>query len=147
MLLVAILCAFLLRPDLALVINRAVLAFLLVAVWVPFFTLIARVSHKVRLPIVVLVLSFLATALFFLGDNHLVRTVPTARGEDGYSALVRERPHIEQWIAAWKRANCASDGCPAPILIAASGGASRAGFFTESALGRLMDATCPDARK
>ena len=32
-----------------------------------------------------------------------------------------------------------SSKCPRPILIAASGGASRAGFFTASVIGKLLD--------
>src|SRR5262249_24343079 len=39
----------------------------------------------------------------------------------------------------WKEANCSALGCPRPIIVAAAGGASRAGFFTASTLGQLLE--------
>ena len=47
---------------------------------------------------------------------------------------------MEAAIQRWKAANnCTDKDCPRPILIAGAGGASRAGFYTATVVGALMD--------
>lgn len=51
------------------------------------------------------------------------------------------RPSLDQAIVNWKAVNCSDGDCPRPILVAASGGASCAGFFTAATLGEIIDRT------
>jgi predicted acylesterase/phospholipase RssA len=97
---------------------------------------------------------------YVLGDNYSVRLVnaqrhaaavvktQTGKGDEARAAdrpgekPVEERLKLHDAILLWKRANaCESEStkCPRPIIVAASGGASRAGFFTASVLGKLID--------
>jgi hypothetical protein len=47
---------------------------------------------------------------------------------------------IDDAITNWKAANCTADPCEVrPIVVAAAGGASRAGFFTATLVGALLD--------
>lgn len=148
-----VLLLLMLRPSLPVLINRAMLAMLLLAVWIPLLTVMARLSHILRFPVVLLLVLTPAVVLQFLGDNHQIHTVAAQLLDPAKAdspTLVRERPSVEAWIERWREANGCGAGerelerCPSPILIAASGGASRAGFFTASVLGRLMDLTCAD---
>src|SRR5262249_2612187 len=49
---------------------------------------------------------------------------------------------LDKALDGWMKANgCAAPGaaCPRPIIVAVSGGASRAGFFAASVIGELLD--------
>lgn len=133
-------CFLIFFPGLAVEIDRAALAFLLLGIWIPVVSGIAWLGDRVNAPVtLVIVLGLAVLSTFIFGDNHAVRAVPAT------DPLPDERPTIDQWIDAWSRSvGCKPDEpCDVrPILIAASGGASRAAFFTNSTLGALMDSTC-----
>jgi hypothetical protein len=61
-------------------------------------------------------------------------------------AVARHQISIGEAVERWKAANCVSDPCTVrPIVVAAAGGASRAGFFTASLIGALLDEAALDA--
>jgi len=62
---------------------------------------------------------------------------PRAGAAVGSARQIGFAAAVERWKAA---NNCWDSACPHPILIAAAGGASRAGFFTASVVGAMMDA-------
>jgi hypothetical protein len=54
---------------------------------------------------------------------------------------------MNEAVAQWKKINCVGDKqerCPAPVIIAGQGGASRAAFFLGSVVGRVIDQTRED---
>jgi len=77
---------------------------------------------------------------FLFGDNHSVRRVDAAQilGRQPDSAEMSLNRAVDLWMSA---NSCKEDPakCPRPIIIAAAGGASRAGFFTASIIGYLID--------
>lgn len=129
-------------------VARAPLIPLLLGGWVPFLALLAFYGRESRAPLILLLIVILQL-LTLLGNNHDVRTfwlksdglpsrIDPGLGKDGEFAPLT----FEKAITAWRSINCSPEGkCPRPIVIAASGGASRAGFFTASILGELMDRT------
>jgi hypothetical protein len=75
-----------------------------------------------------------------LGDNHSVRRV------DGDALLKRPVDKspipLNRAVDLWMKENdCAGkpSACPRPVIVVGSGGASRAGFFTASVIGELLD--------
>lgn len=135
-----VLAAFILRPQLATELQRATLAFVLLSLWVPVLTWLSILSHKLRFPVLLVGLIVGLLVFNLVGDNHQIRT-ETAAGPQPAA-----RPTMDEWVTRWRHANgCLDDEAECkvrPILVAASGGASRAAFFTASALGRLLDLTC-----
>jgi hypothetical protein len=78
---------------------------------------------------------------FLLGDNHSVRRI-NAEKVLGAKSNLATMP-LKEAVAMWMGANdCAGapSQCPRPIIVATAGGASRAGFFTASVIGYLLDA-------
>jgi hypothetical protein len=74
-----------------------------------------------------------------LGDNHSVRLVNASKTA-GHSVDVTPLPP-EEAVSMWMRENkceAAPATCPRPIVVAAAGGASRAGFFLGSIIGYFM---------
>jgi hypothetical protein len=124
---------------------RAPLVPLLLGGWVPVFAWLAYKSRGYRVPIILILFLFFEGLAVF-GDNHNVRRVSI----DSHAAITKTEPHdggfkretIDDAINRWRVANfCSVDvsKCPRPIVVAASGGASRAGFFTAGVLGEMMD--------
>ncbi|WP_372930844.1 hypothetical protein [Methyloceanibacter sp.] len=125
---------------------RAPLIPLLLGGWVPILAWLAYKGRQYRVPFILL--AFLGLeGLAYFGDNHEVRrvwvdhlaSVTEAPPKPG-AGFKRERIH--QAIDRWQEAHeCGGSpkNCPRPIIVAASGGASRAGFFTAGVLGELMD--------
>lgn len=124
---------------------RAPLVPLLLGGWVPVFAWLAYKSREYRVPIILL-LFLVLEGLAVFGDNHNVRRLLI----DSHAAIAEAEPHdggfkretIDDAITRWRVANfCSVDvkKCPRPIVVAASGGASRAGFFTAGVLGEMMD--------
>jgi hypothetical protein len=117
--------------------ERAALVPLLLGVWVPVLTWLAWASHRTKVPILLLLLLLPLAWAFVRGDNYDVRRL---RVEEAGSTV--RQIDIVDAVQSWKAANgCAQAGaqCPRPIVVAASGGASRAAFYTASVLGSLMD--------
>ena len=133
--------------------TRAPLIPLLLGGWVPLLAwlgLKGRIYHAPFILVLFVALELLTVA----GNNHDVRTVKINNTGDILKDTEEEpkrntasRNSIDYMIARWRRlAGCPKIGaCDVrPIVVAASGGASRAGFFTAAILGELVDVTTDD---
>jgi hypothetical protein len=132
---------------------RAPLLPLLLGGWVPVFAWLAHQGRQYHVPFIfILFLALEGLALF--GDNHNVRRLVIDSSTNivkeigGHGVLVKHnlkgfrRERIDEAITRWRAVNrCPKDvtKCPRPLVIAGSGGASRAGFFTAAFLGDMMD--------
>ena len=103
--------------------------------WLPFLSYLSGVGRQIRAPLILGLTVLIALLAAVLGDNHSVRRVAS-----GNLASVR----IEDAVDLWMTENgCnprvgAPAPCPRPIIIAAAGGASRAGFFMASIIGYFL---------
>jgi hypothetical protein len=137
---------FLLPISFAAPFVRATLIPLLLGGWVAVLGWLAWGGRHIRLPMII-GLFLIFELLTLAGDNHDIRTVAVdnndvfARVIAPDSGVVRRR--FDEKVAEWRRVNCGeSDPCLVrPIVVAASGGASRAGFYTAALLGELVDRT------
>lgn len=125
---------------------RAPLFPLLLGGWIPLLAWLAFHGRVRRAPLILLLFVVFECLAIFFGNNHDVRVL-WASPDD---SLSRNRPDpagrflrvpLDRAIEDWKAANCREGYCPRPILVAASGGASRAAFFTAATLGELVDRT------
>jgi hypothetical protein len=128
--------------------SRAPLIPLLLGGWVPLLGWLANKGRIYHAPFIILLFVFLEI-LTLAGNNHDIRTLfVNARGEISADTALDgpgiRRKRLDEKIEEWRKAN----GCPQtggcevrPIVVAASGGASRAGFFTAAVLGTLIDET------
>lgn len=126
--------------------------------WVPLGAYLSSLGRRWHAPL----LSGLAAASVlgaFLFDHHTVRAAreadqdvvqqatqgkaaDSAAAPANVEAKAGPRPTLDVALKQWMTANgCdgAPANCPRPILVAAAGGASRAGFFTASVIGHFMD--------
>lgn len=140
---------------------RALAVPFVLAGWTPLAVYASGLGRHLRFPIITVAFLLAWTLSYFVGDSYAVRTIAAppspaelaehsmpgeqkksaADGSIAVNALDRGLG-LHNAIDLWKRANqCegSSSVCPRPILIAASGGASRAGFFTASVIGKLLD--------
>jgi hypothetical protein len=122
-------------------VDRAMLMPLILGAWVPVLTLLAGLSHRLRAPLLLLVMVFIPIlSASLLGDSYQVREIAVPAHSN------KQQIDIYQAVQMWRHANdCAepktAGECPRPIIVAAAGGASRAAFFVVSALGMLMDSS------
>ncbi|MPZ56438.1 MAG: hypothetical protein GEU91_08045 [Rhizobiales bacterium] len=104
---------------------------------------IAMWSHRKNTPFLLALVLISAALLLFVDGYHDVRTlkpdgvaVSPATGETRQIGL-------SEAVSRWRIANdCSTESgrtCPRPILIAGSGGASRAAFLTATVVGALID--------
>ncbi|WP_454916969.1 hypothetical protein [Xanthobacter sediminis] len=103
--------------------------------WVPIFSYLSSIGRRFRFPFVTALLALSAGGVYLFGDNHKVRTLVAA-------APSYQRTGIDTAVFLWMRANGCAEApatCPRPIIVAAAGGASRAGFFTASVIGHFLD--------
>ncbi|NVN88738.1 MAG: hypothetical protein HXX15_21895 [Rhodopseudomonas sp.] len=100
---------------------------------------IASLSHRYATPLL-LCFFVVGGVLGYLQQNYNdVRFVPAAA--TSATSGTRHELTIDEAVARWKADNCRSaSDCPRPIVIAGAGGASRAGFFTASVIGAMIDA-------
>ncbi len=121
--------------DLAALLPLAFAVPLILGGWVPILGYLSALGRRVHFPfIAALLLAGILLRLVF-GDNHDVRTLKAGM-------LSADRITLATAIDQWMRANgCVDDpgACPRPIIVAAAGGASRAGFFTASVMGHFLD--------
>jgi hypothetical protein len=128
---------------------RAIFVPLLLGGGVLLFGEIASLSHRYMLPLLI--------AFFILGGLLSLRLVhydDVRWVGPGKSTGIEGAAHqwdLSEAIARWRADNdCsapkdgASKECPRPIVIAGAGGASRAGFFTASVVGAMIDAGAKD---
>jgi hypothetical protein len=128
---------------------RALIIPVVLGGWLPLLTLLSAFGRRWRAPLIsgsLLVLAILSAAV---GDNHSVRRVNTADSAPQVKTAGPAAPlklystmKLNNAVDLWMEENgCKADPsqCPRPIIVAGAGGASRAGFFTASVIGRLMD--------
>ncbi len=118
---------------------------LLLGAWVPLLSIVGHYGRLCRAPLILVLIlippltTWLGAAAGWTSDNHDVRIADAISRPDAVPRLDL-RMALDQWMSANA---CAGDGgnCPRPIIVAAAGGASRAGFFTASTIGHFLDAT------
>jgi hypothetical protein len=140
-LLVGLLLIFRSPLDIWSSISRAPMFPVLVGAWLPLLTVFVYAAHWSRLPVLaafILLMTFTGNWMTGLHDVRL--TVQT--GETG--PLEARQVELKEALAWWRKANgCGEtpvDPCnKRPIIVAAEGGASRAGFFTGSLLAHIED--------
>jgi hypothetical protein len=124
----------------AALLPRALILPIILGGWLPLLTFLSALGRQLRAPLIVGAALVIAGLSAFLGDNHSVRRIDA-------NALVN-RPvdksaiQLDQALDLWMKENdCAGKpaSCPRPVIVVGSGGASRAGFFTASVIGRLLD--------
>jgi len=99
---------------------------------------IASLSHRWQAPLLLLFVLTGGILGFLLEHYNDVRWIA---GPPRTAGAAPQQAAIGEAIAAWKAANCRQAPCEVrPIVIAGAGGASRAGFFTATVVGALMDA-------
>lgn len=120
-------------PTLESYVPRAVFVPVLLGINVPGLTLLGVLSHRFRFPMILFFFLGLGTWGAFWESRHNVRIVtqkdPTPRMS------------LERAVRHWKQVNCQPSQleCPRPIIVAASGGASRAAFMAANALAYLQE--------
>ncbi len=127
-------------------IFRAPMLPIVLGIWIPALTFIHALSLRTRVPLLIgFIVVCLVTIPRIFGDPYTIRTLDQA----GPPA----RPTLDESIDRWKRVNeCetkaiennykvepASKECPPPIIVLASGGASRAAFKVAEVLGTLAN--------
>ena len=109
--------------------------------WVPFLSYLGSIGRRLRFPVIGALGALVVALNSFLGDDHPVRLINAAETV-GHSVDIAPMP-LQQAVDLWRTENncgppAAPATCPRPIVIAAAGGASRAGFFTATVIGKLM---------
>jgi hypothetical protein len=115
---------------------RAFSVSLILGGWLPILTYLSAIGRRLRAPLIVAAFTAVALITGLVGDNHDVRLIH-------YKDAPAPLP-LDHAVAMWMTANdCAppkdATTCPRPVIVAASGGASRAGFFTASVIGEMLD--------
>jgi hypothetical protein len=107
--------------------------------WLPFLTYLSGAGRQWRAPLIVGLFALVSVLAVLLGDNHSVRRIEAAKTV-GHSVDISPIP-LDAAVTMWMKENSCFDApaaCPRPIVVAAAGGASRAGFFTASIIGYFM---------
>lgn len=118
---------------------RALAVPLILGGWLPFLSYLSGLGRDLRAPLITGLSMLLVLLTALLGDNHSVRRINA--DETAGRPVETTRMPLEQAVDLWMQENrCAGApaSCPRPIIVAASGGASRAGFFTATVIGYLM---------
>jgi hypothetical protein len=102
--------------------------------WLPLLAYLSALGRRLRAPLILGLTVLFAVLTVFIGDNHSVRRIAAASGAGPDSRMPLDRA-VQLWMSENR---CSGADCPRPIIVAAAGGASRAGFFTASVLGYLL---------
>ena len=146
LILVFLFCAGLLAVDPSRVATwfpRGLAVPVLLGAWLPLLSFLSALGRQYKAPLILGVAVLAAGLTYVIGDNHSVRRI------DAMATVgkpVEPQLTLDHAVHLWMDANgCTSDpaGCPRPIIVAAAGGASRAGFFTASAIGYFLDLKGP----
>jgi predicted acylesterase/phospholipase RssA len=112
--------------------------------WVPVVALLSGLGRRYRAPFITFALLLILLLPTVFHSSYRVRLV---NANDQASTVMRVNTAVDtsgltlnDAVRFWKANNpCDQQGCPRPIIVAASGGASRAGFFTASVIGQMLD--------
>jgi len=107
--------------------------------WLPLLTLLSHYGRRFRAPLILATILSVMGLTAFLGNNHSVRRINIA--ETASQNGLTTRMDLREAVTLWQKANdCEGKGatCPRPIIVAAAGGASRAGYFMASVIGHLL---------
>jgi hypothetical protein len=137
---VTILVIFLIGPDFAAKFApRSMAVPFILGGWLPFLSYLSALGRQWRAPLILGLFALVAVLAVLVGDNHAVRRV-NAQNTAGANVDVKPIP-FQDAVTLWKGENHCTNApanCPRPIIVAASGGASRAGFFVATVLGYFM---------
>jgi hypothetical protein len=101
---------------------------------------IAAWSMRWQTPVLLGIVMVSLAAVWATKNFHDTRWINTAVVQPSKGAGDKKQIFIEDAVNRWKAANSnCTDNCPRPILIAGAGGASRAGFYTATVVGALID--------
>jgi hypothetical protein len=107
--------------------------------WLPFLAYVSAASRHLRAPLILGLFVLITGLAVILGDNHSVRRI-NATKTAGHK--VDTHPlQLNDAVSLWMRENgCENtpEKCPRPIVVAAAGGASRAGFFAATIIGYFL---------
>lgn len=141
-------------------ISRALLLPVLLSIWVPILTTVSFLSNQLRFPFLTMFVILGLVMSWTIGDNHDIEIasplqykntsrlmVEAASANDDEITTASLNPQkqklpLKQALELWmSHHNCETTpkSCPAPIIIAASGGASRSAFYVATVLGELHD--------
>jgi hypothetical protein len=119
---------------------RALVVPVILGGWLPLLTFFSGLGRQLKAPLIVFAVAVIAVLSTYLGDNHSVRRI------DAKTFLPKpvdtSTIALNEALILWMKENgCQSNpnSCPRPMIIVGAGGASRAGFFTASVIGELLD--------
>jgi len=116
--------------------------------WMPLLAVLSGLGRRLHAPLIFVGFTLKTILPLTISPNYEVRTLNAA---DTITRLTGNSPAIlgspqsislNDAVKWWQQANhCAdnSKSCPRPIIVAGAGGASRAGFFTASVIGQMLD--------
>ncbi len=120
---------------------RGVAVPIILGAWLPFLSFVSALGRQYKAPFIVALAVAAAGLTFLFGDNHSVRRIDATATA---GKVVKTELRLNDAVHSWMEINgCTADpgDCPRPMIVAAAGGASRAGFFTASIIGYFFDAT------
>jgi hypothetical protein len=104
--------------------------------WLPVLAWLSAIGRRLRAPLIFATFGALSILVLIVGDNHRVRLSAPDAGANTLTPL-------DAALTGWMQANDCAPGtgkaCHRPVIVVAAGGASRAGFFTASVIGELLD--------
>jgi len=124
----------------AALLPRALILPIIFGGWLPLLTFLSGWGRQLRAPLIVASALVIAVLSALIGDNHSVRRVDASallkRPVD--TTTIRLKEAVDLWM---EKNGCTGKpgSCPRPVIIVGAGGASRAGFFTASVIGKLLD--------
>ena len=128
---------------------RAIFLPVLLGSGILLFGEIASLSHRYMTPLVVCFFVCGAVLGLWLTHYNDVRWIATPSAGAATASITGTQHQLgmSQAIERWRTDNNCRDStanCPRPIVIAGAGGASRAGFFTATVVGAMLDAGAQD---
>jgi hypothetical protein len=131
--------------SLAAHLPRAIFLPVLLGGGILLFGEIASLSHRYMTPLLVCFFVLGALVGYLLTHYNDVRWIGTPHPGAATASITGTQHQLgmSEAIERWKTDNNCRDAvadCPRPIVIAGAGGASRAGFFTATVVGAMLDA-------
>jgi len=105
--------------------------------WLPLLAYLSGLGRRFHAPLILASWAIVSLLPLVTGDNYAIRRILAPGTVQGRAWS--EQVELTDAIKWWRAKNCTTASCPRPIIIAAAGGASRAGFFTAGVIGQLLD--------